>query len=515
MDRSTFQRHFPWLLPTVLLAGAGVAVWPALQVLLNRWQKFDESYSHGFLVLVVCVVLSVRKWRMLRPVNGFYPAWLFPLALAAAVYLAGSVLFVEAFQQIAMVPLFLGLLLLIWGWKQASAFFLPVGLLIFAIPVWDYLSWPLQLITVAVNQLLLSALGIDFTVEGVFVYFPGVGAFEIAHGCSGLRYLLVGLTISTIYAELSYQRLTERVILLVVGALLAMVANWIRVFVIIYVGYESNMTSSLIWEHDYFGWWVFAGTLVPLFVLARYLEHRQEQRPASSDGRVLPGNNGGMKSWFSLVPALAFVTLAWAVESSTAEADFTGSDRHGFELLPSEQWLPLFRGSLGGWQPVIQQPDLESTGVFVERDELEPGQAQPEYYVGLFTYNQQRPGSEVVQYANRLYDADLLLPQQTFTVPAGSDITLTGLALKYRQSESRVYLAYGYYVESFWQADELRAKLAQLPGIFNNRSDASLLVIGVRCDACDEKASLERLAPVVRERIENRLDERFGTAGTN
>lgn len=515
MDRFALQRHFPWLLPVILLAGTGIAVWPALQVLFSRWQKLDESYSHGFIVLLVCLVLAVRKWRSVRPVNGLYPVWIGPLALAAAVYLAGSVLFVEAFQQIAMVPLIVGSLLLIWGWRQTSAFFLPIGLFIFAIPVWDYLSWPLQLITVAVNQLLLSALGIDFSVEGVFVYFPGIGAFEIAHGCSGLRYLLVGLTISTIYAELSYQRLTERVILLVAAAFLAMVANWIRVFVIIYVGYESNMTSSLIWEHDHFGWWVFAGTLVPLFVIARYLENRQAQPSSESDQVVTQKSKGKAKAWISLVPVLVFVTLAWAVESSNAEADFQGSSRHSFEILPSEQWLPVFQNSLAGWRPVVQNPDLETSGVFVKRQELQSGQAQPEYYVGLFTYIQQRPGSEVVQYANRLYDSDVLIPQRTFVVPAGNHTTLNGLELKYRQSESRVYLAYGYYVESFWQADEVRAKLAQLPGIFNNRSDASLLVIGVRCDACDGKASLEGLAPLVRQRVESRLDERFEAVGTD
>lgn len=505
------KTHPSWLLPLLLMAGAWAAIWPALEVLFRRWQKFDESYSHGFLVLLVCLVLVVRRWRIGRPVNGLHLAWLMPFALAASVYLAGSVLFVEAFQQIALVPLFLGLLLLVWGWKQTSAFFLPVGLFVFAIPVWDYLSWPLQLITVAVNQVLLSAFGIEFVVEGVFVYFPGVGAFEIAHGCSGLRYLLVGLTIATIYSELNLQRVADRVALLLVSILLAMAANWIRVFVIIYVGYESNMTSSLIWNHDFFGWWVFAGTLIPLFLFARYLEHRPvPDAEKSSQASVEERRSRGINSWFSLVPIVAFAALAWTLELWTAEADYQGTGKHGFEILPSERWLPLFQNSLGGWQPLVQQADLDTAGVFIEKDELASAQEQPAYYVGLFTYNQQRPGSEVVQYANRLYDPDLLIPQQTFSVPAGNDATFSGLALKYRQSESRIYLAYGYYVESFWQPDELRAKLSQLPGIFNSRTDASLVVIGVRCESCDGRANLERLAPGIRERVQVQLDERFG-----
>jgi len=53
--------------------------------------------------------------------------------------------------------------------------------------------------------------------------------------------------------------------------------------VIILAGWLTDMETGLIEDHDTFGWWVFAGTLVPLFFIARLLEKRSsEQEPAYS-----------------------------------------------------------------------------------------------------------------------------------------------------------------------------------------------------------------------------------------
>ena len=515
MERYLENPSRTWLIPLTVVVLLLAGLWPALEVIGMRWLKFDESYSHGFLVLAVSIVLIVRKWLTVRPSVGVYPIWLIPLLAAAIVYLAGTLLLLEALQQIALLPLFVGALLLIWGWKQTTAFFLPLGLLIFTIPVWDYLSWPLQITTVTVNQFLLSWLGIEFTVEGVFVYFPGVGAFEIANGCSGLRYLLVGLTFSTLYGELNYQTLRSRFYLLVAGTLLALAANWIRVFVIIYIGYKSDMTSSLINEHDYFGWWVFAGTLVPLFFFARVLENREQVssgvRESAADSQIqAPG-------WLSVsgvvfLPILLFSVAALhadARENMRVSGDSPGSLS---PLLERNQLLPLFKSSIRGWHPILNRPDRSRIDVYLDRtNEGAVGEHQVEILTGLYLYESQRPGGELVHYNNRLYDRELFLPERTFEVNAGDGQNLRGSELSYRPTDVRVYVAYGYYVEGRWEVDELRAKLAQIPGIFNRRSDASLVVAGVACDGCDGQRVLNKLFPEVRENAQRQLDNLYKT----
>lgn len=136
MERYFVAPPRTWLIPLIVISLLLAGLWPALEVLGMRWLKFDQSYSHGFLVLAVSVVLTVRKWLKIRPSVGLYPIWLVPLLAAGMVYLVGTLLLMEALQQIALLPLLVGALLLIWGWDQTKAFFLPLGLLLFAIPVW-------------------------------------------------------------------------------------------------------------------------------------------------------------------------------------------------------------------------------------------------------------------------------------------------------------------------------------------------------------------------------------------
>ena len=70
-------------------------------------------------------------------------------------------------------------------------------------------------------------------------------------------------------------------------------------------------------------------------------------------------------------------------------------------------------------------------------------------------------------------------------------------------------MAYGYYVEGRWENNELQAKLAQLPGMFNSRSDASLLVIGVHCEECDRDRVLRDISPLIKEAAQEHLDRLY------
>ncbi|WP_111495991.1 exosortase [Marinobacter bohaiensis] len=504
--------------PIIFLLAFTVGTWPALVGIVERWTKWNEAYSHGFLVLAVCLGLTYRKLRQVRPRTGFYWPWILPLLLSVAVYAVGSLLLIEAFQQVALLPILFSGLLVQWGWRQTIPFLIPVGLIVFTIPFLDYLAWPLQLVTVAVNQLFFSQLGIDFSVEGVFVYFPGVGAFEIAHGCSGLRYLLVGLTLTFLYGELNLRHLQSRVILVAAGVALALAANWIRVFVIIYVGYASDMTSPLVNHHDTFGWWVFAGTLVPVFLIARWLEHREARRDERTDDPASRGELGAGRLrvfsglFASSVPLLALAALF--LPTSFAEGHRPVDPTHrNIQLVDGDGWMPLFSSNLAGWQPIIEQPDRRFEATYVERDGIEDSDAaqRPRYFVGLYSYDFQRPGAEVVQYGNRLYDAEHFIPDRTFSLGAAPADTLAGLSIAERGQGQPVYLAYGYYVEGRWESSELKAKLAQLPGMFNRRSDASLLVIGVTCQACDGTELLETAAPGIQSQARAYLDRVYGS----
>jgi exosortase len=500
----------------LFLAAFSLGAWPTFLSLGERWLKFDESYSHGFLVLFISLYLCAGTWKRIKPVPGFYWPWLIPLVISALIYMAGDVLLIEAFQQFALVPLILSGLMALLGWQQALHFVVPVGLLVFALPFWDYLSWSLQVMTVAVNQFMLSWFEIEFIVEGVFVYFPGVGAFEIAEGCSGLRYFLVGVTLALFYGELNLQKWRSRIWLVVAGILGALLANWLRVFIIIYVGYESDMTSSLVREHDFFGWWVFGATLIPLYLFGRWLEKKELMAPGTSG----PFKKTEYDSRYSLIgpflvslPVLALAGMTWfgvTSESRNVTMADSGARQPDAALVSADEWLPLFDRRLAGWRPKMVGPDRVMENTYLKRGALNSeGGSDEILFVGLYSYDFQRPGGEVVHYSNRLYDSSGQLPERTFDV--GSDVgkSLSGLTLRYRQSDELIHLAYGYYVEGRWERTELQAKLAQLPGIFNSRTDASLLVIGLQCDDCDGRDVLLELAPDIKKAAQRYLNQLY------
>ena len=476
----------------IVFGSLSVILAPTLSGIFARWLQFDESYSHGFLLLAISAFLVFRTAQRIRPVPGFYPFWLLPFILALLAYGLGGVLRVEALQHLMVVPLFLGALAILLGWKQVKPFILPVGMVFFAMPMWDFLSWSLQLTTVEINQLLLGLFDIEFEVEGVFVYLIGVGVFEVANGCSGLRYLLVGQSLSVMYGELNLRTVRARVILFLSGVFLALLANWIRVFVIIYMGYETNMQSSLIEDHDSFGWWVFAGTLVPLFLLGRRLERLPaEQVPVETEQTRSSSIFSSRKTLGgALLTAALPVAVWWALPVSGGSVA-AEPEKLNVEL-ESEKFGPLFSNGLAGWRPKVINPDRVFSQVVFDRRAIGEGAGADEsLFVGVYSYDYQRESAEVIQYSNRLFDSSIWHTESFFSVNGVDGVDLRGLELRHRGTNERVYLAYGYYVEGFWETDDLRAKLAQVRGFLNNRSDASLLVFGITCDSCDGRETLQ------------------------
>jgi exosortase len=514
VERNRFINRVRLSIPFLICFGVlAVLVAPTLESVGSRWLKFDESYSHGFLLLAVVVFITARKWWAEPPVAGFYPLWFFPFLLTLSGYAIGGFLRVEAVQELVLIPLILSVLAILIGWNQGRKFILPITILLFAMPFWDYLSWTLQLITVAVNEFGLGLLGIDFRIDGVFVFLTGVGAFEVAHGCSGLRYLLVGQSLALLYGELNLTAIRSRVILFVAAVGLALFANWVRVFVIIYMGYETNMQSSLIEDHDNFGWWVFAATLVPLFLLGRRLEktaaEQIAERGVDTSG---PASAGASTLRVVSVFTITICLLVVMVALPSNQGDIRPDPETYSLRLDGDYYGPVFSSGLDGWRPQIANPDRVYQQTLFDRSDVTPeaGQLPRIFYVSVHTYEFQRQGAEVIQYFNRNYDSDEWRPEDIFTLVSAKGRELSGVTLQHRRSGKQVHLAYGYYVEGIWESDQLRAKLSQLGGLFNQRTDASQVTFGVSCDdTCVGKVALQPLVERVLPELLSAIDDKY------
>src|SRR5690606_37908570 len=55
------------------------------------------------------------------------------------------------------------------------------------------------------------------------------------------------------------------------AVLLALLTNWLRIFLLVVIGYQTEMKSSLMEDHEFFGWVLFALVMLPAIYYAPVL----------------------------------------------------------------------------------------------------------------------------------------------------------------------------------------------------------------------------------------------------
>ncbi len=397
MDRAVTTRYL-WLASIPLLT---VGLWAEWQSFFHLW--YDSIvYNHGFLVLGGVLFLLYRRRESLTAltINGS-PLGLFLLTGSIAVLILSQAADIRVFR-LMLAPL----IIIFWGWSIWGKAFVtsaggPILLLIFAVPLWDDFSPILQHITVFFNTILLQGADIPATIHEFFIILE-VGTFLVENGCSGVRYLMVALFLAAFYGQLYYRSNTRIVLLIVIAGLLSMVANWIRVFGIIAAGHYTNMETSLIEDHELFGWVIFVVvTLVPLF----FISGKLEQSPSITDDNASqpkPETGRANAKYTSIKwPVIASILLLLpplvpaALDARTESLASSWAPRLP---VPDSDWSgPLRHASI--WQPDYIKPDIDLGGVYVS-DDLEQVQLQ------ITGYRRQAQDKELIAYGNQLFDRE-------------------------------------------------------------------------------------------------------------
>ncbi len=259
---------------TVVLSALAVALtlhWPAALRLHQLWTDTDNSiYTHGYLVAATAAWLI---WRRREYINGAPAA---PVSGALVLLFVAELLWLLAFQSgiglgyLILLPVLLWLVVLIgFGLGVARVLLLPLAYPYFAMPIWGVLNPLAQWGTVFAVRPLLYMAGVNAYFAGNVVHLSSA-TIEIAGGCSGLRYIMVALAIATLLGELRNDSLRMRVQLLALATALAVIGNWIRVFIVILAGDLTHMQNYLVkHSHVGFGWCVFAVAMLIFFLIER------------------------------------------------------------------------------------------------------------------------------------------------------------------------------------------------------------------------------------------------------
>ena len=332
------SRNTNFIIMTSLTALWAIVNYPVMETL---WRHgFDDgTYSHAFLIPFLIVylfaVLGPDPRIQTRKTGLLMPALLF-LLVAVAYFFAIA-------AQIN---------LLVWGLSIAllgSAFLVvyrfswlvlfPVFYLIFMYPLWGSLQGVLQSFSVFAVSQIMHASPVPVYVEGTSVAIPS-GVFVIAGGCSGLRYFLVSLAISSLFVFLNL-RSRKRIIAFVSVAILgAIITNWIRIVALILIGHFSEMESDLMRDHNNFGWYIYMPFLVFLFYYGGKLADRDEKERVEEQSAKLSSSKVNKPSTkLALIGAVSLLlsssALSIAVFVHEANVDETcQSQMPAWDVLP-------------------------------------------------------------------------------------------------------------------------------------------------------------------------------------
>jgi len=409
MQMSRWQRTGSILVLALIVA---VIYWPSARVLGEQWVDFkDLAYTHGWLIFAVCVWLVIRDRQSIDRADA-RPSALAFVALAGCI-LCWLVAYRASIQDlhITIFPaIFWFAAAAAFGWPVARLLLFPVALLYCAVPSGAQLSGPLQALTVAAMQVVLRLTGPQALISEDLIHIPN-GTFEIQEGCSGLHFLTVGLAVAALHGELRRDKWNIRIAQLCLMGALALLANWVRVYTVIEAGYLTDMHSSLLRNHYWFGWGVFGVALFAFFKLSACFEPAASASAFQSTWQP-PRARPTMRADL-LGLSLATLVLAGVPATSATIRMMRPAAALKMTADPGAPWVAGLVDIHSSWQPRFNGADLEQRLAFTDGS----GAA-----VELFSvsYRTLRQGAKLAGMGTSLIGDGLQLgPEQTMTAPTG------------------------------------------------------------------------------------------------
>lgn len=358
MLRKTSQQ-FPLALPYLIAILITFPLfWPTWLRLFQEWLKWEQVLAHGLPTFVLFIgVVLLHPPLTSAETRGPSKAAGTLLFLLAVLWGLLELVRIDTLAYF-MVPA--GMLLTCWtlyGFQPALKFVPYVLLFSLSLPIWaDLVPYLVDFASVVVGNL-VSLLGITALIEGANITLP-YGRLVIADGCSGIRYLATSLLLASMTAILNDYRWKGWVAALMLGVSLALLVNWIRITALVLIAYYTNMESSLVRDHEFFGWIVFAILIIPAFWLVPVLRRQQQAKI-----RIMRINKKGL---LFLIPALLVGTVGIsAVQSATTPSPVwqlkaPAHSAVSTEALPINVYPPsgmiheVVQFEAGGWVSIAQ-----------------------------------------------------------------------------------------------------------------------------------------------------------------
>jgi exosortase A len=280
-------------------------------------------------------------------------------------YVLATAADIQLFQHVALFSMLSTIFWMFVGNKIAWDLRFPLLFVLFAVPVGEELVPFLQEITADISVWMLELTGIPLFRSGLFIEIPQ-GKFLVAEACSGVSFLIASIVLGNLYAYMNLVSMKRRLFFVFLSIIFPILANAVRVYGIIYIGYSSDMKHAVGADHLIYGWFFFAFVLICLFLIGELIRKREEKslqeklRLAGAEDKTLENSKNNDTNDFKLNLNITIVSVSIAAillaslqtfRMNNVDSENQASlriDVSGFSQInytPRVKWIPRYVGS--------------------------------------------------------------------------------------------------------------------------------------------------------------------------
>lgn len=479
---------------------------PAFKALINGWWE-SKAYSHGFLVPLISLYLIWSRRERLRyldlcPNNS---GGILLVLLTGSMLLLGNLSDIILFQELSLVIMIAGLVLLLMGTNYLKALSFPIAYLLFMVPILDAFSsnihWPLQLFSAKIGTIILHSLGTPAFLESQYIMLPNI-TLEIAEECSGLRFLISIIAIGIPLVYLTQKTWARKIGLVTLALLIAILANAARVAFVGFWAYHYDQVNTHGPFHIFQGFLVAQIGFIVLFMGAwifsripiRSAKKIETTKPASNN--VVSINIGKFnRSWYISIFLLLFLGIYPYVNT--------------IKPIPLKRDLKGFPSAIGAWKgrdinsnegsdilQIIQKADSKIMRIYhgVSGREIK-------LYIGYF--ESQGQGRELINYISRRFHSDAV----KIDIPLGREDSVQVNKTMLREGHTPHLALFWYDLNGGIITDPYKAKLTStLDALLRGRTNGAIVMVSAALDQPDdsqivedEKGFTQDLIPILRD----------------
>jgi EpsI family protein len=340
--------------------------------------------------------------------------------------------------------------------------------LVFAVPLGESFTGPLQDFTAAFLVRALQFSGIPAVLDGRMLTVPG-GNWEVAEACSGLRYLVSTFTLGVLFAAMVFRTWRRRILFSALCLVTPIIANGIRAYGIVLLAYLTDRRVAVGVDHLIYGWVFFVLVICCLFFFGYRLREKDEipqaaqlqSRAPGHSLRPLPLRNFALAGVLTLVACSAGPLYAFLSPAGRAKAQprFLNPviDSAWVPSTEHDDWMPLFQGT---------DEDL--------RSEYRMGDARVQLYVGYYATGES--AARLVSSTNRILGTKWRFLNERLRSQVIDGLSMQILETEAAYNNSRHIVWSWYWIDGQVTANPYYAKYLQAKNRLLRRQGAAAVV---------------------------------------